>query len=196
MYIRKKYKGTPVDTDEEFICDTQADLASLPTDAKQGSSAFVIEDSTMWMINSSGQWIQTIIGGGGGGGGGGSDLPAVTSDDNGDVLTVVEGEWAKAASKIVIIPLEYDDVNDYSYFSKTYKEIHDLMSAGYLCVSLYTTLAGSAVCELIVQALYSIDRERYEVATLCAGFGQSGVGPSAAVYYTDNENGYPHEPVD
>ena len=28
--------------------------------------------------------------------GGGSELPAVTSDDNGDVLTVVEGAWAKA----------------------------------------------------------------------------------------------------
>lgn len=28
--------------------------------------------------------------------GGGSDLPAVTPDDNGDVLTVVEGAWDKA----------------------------------------------------------------------------------------------------
>lgn len=28
---------------------------------------------------------------------GGSDLPAVTSDDNGDVLTVVNGAWDKAA---------------------------------------------------------------------------------------------------
>ena len=31
-------------------------------------------------------------------GGGGSGLPAVTSDDNGDVLTVVNGEWDKAAA--------------------------------------------------------------------------------------------------
>lgn len=30
-------------------------------------------------------------------GGGGSSLPTVTSDDNGDVLTVVEGAWDKAA---------------------------------------------------------------------------------------------------
>lgn len=29
-------------------------------------------------------------------GGGGSGLPEVTADDNGDVLTVVEGAWAKA----------------------------------------------------------------------------------------------------
>ena len=31
-----------------------------------------------------------------GGSSGGGDLPAVTSDDNGDVLTVVSGAWAKA----------------------------------------------------------------------------------------------------
>lgn len=31
------------------------------------------------------------------GGGGGSDLPDVTAADNGDVLTVVNGAWAKAA---------------------------------------------------------------------------------------------------
>ena len=31
-----------------------------------------------------------------GSGGGGSDLPEVTADDNGDVLTVVEGAWSKA----------------------------------------------------------------------------------------------------
>lgn len=30
-------------------------------------------------------------------GGGGSSLPSVTADDNGDVLTVVSGSWAKAA---------------------------------------------------------------------------------------------------
>lgn len=34
---------------------------------------------------------------GGGSGGGGSDLPTVTVEDNGDVLAVVDGAWAKAA---------------------------------------------------------------------------------------------------
>lgn len=31
-------------------------------------------------------------------GGGGASLPAVTAADNGDVLTVVDGAWAKAAA--------------------------------------------------------------------------------------------------
>ena len=38
---------------------------------------------------------------------GGSDLPEVTSDDNGNVLTVVSGEWNKAA-----IPSQLPSVDD------------------------------------------------------------------------------------
>lgn len=37
------------------------------------------------------------------GGGGGSDLPAVTSDDNGKVLAVVEGDWDKADAKSEVV---------------------------------------------------------------------------------------------
>lgn len=36
----------------------------------------------------------------GGGGGGGSDLPEVTSEDNGKILEVVEGEWSKSTINI------------------------------------------------------------------------------------------------
>ena len=45
-----------------------------------------------------------------GGGGGGSSLPSVTSADNGDVLTVVEGEWAKAEPTSCIPPYNYNNV--------------------------------------------------------------------------------------
>lgn len=62
---RKTYRGVPVDCSEAFVCDTASDLSSLPTTAAQGSTAFVIEDSTTWMIDSAGQWQQTIVSGGG-----------------------------------------------------------------------------------------------------------------------------------
>ncbi|MBO5971166.1 MAG: hypothetical protein J6S14_22050 [Clostridia bacterium] len=45
------------------------------------------------------------LSGSGGGGGGGSDLPSVTSADNGDVLQVKSGAWAKSSyivDKIVV----------------------------------------------------------------------------------------------
>lgn len=37
------------------------------------------------------KWVEDMLDGGGGG------LPTVTGSDNGDVLTVVEGVWAKAS---------------------------------------------------------------------------------------------------
>lgn len=54
-FKRKAYKGVAEDTNEEFVCDTPSDIANLPTDAPQGSSAFVISNSTTWMITSSGE---------------------------------------------------------------------------------------------------------------------------------------------
>ena len=67
------------------------------------------------------------------GGGGGSELPAVTSDDNGDVLTVVEGAWAKAApsgggSDIFVVT--YTDNNGTLTYDKTFAEIYAAYSAG------------------------------------------------------------------
>ena len=46
------------------------------------------------------------------GGGGGSSLPSVTSDDNGDVLTVVEGEWAKVEPTSCLPSVTSDDNGD------------------------------------------------------------------------------------
>lgn len=40
----------------EFICDSEADLESLPKNAPQGSSAFCIEESSVAMKKSDGTW--------------------------------------------------------------------------------------------------------------------------------------------
>lgn len=41
-----------------------------------------------------------------------SELPVVTDTDNGDVLTVVEGKWAKAAAPVELPAVTADDNND------------------------------------------------------------------------------------
>ena len=68
------------------------------------------------------------------GGGGGAGLPAVTADDNGDVLTVVEGEWAKAApsgggSDIFVVNFTQDE-NGVVSADKTVEEITTATAAG------------------------------------------------------------------
>ena len=43
---------------KEYIIDKKIDLLNLPIDVPMGSTAFCIEDSTVYMINSSGEWVE------------------------------------------------------------------------------------------------------------------------------------------
>lgn len=65
--VKKTYKGTPLDCQQEFVCDTRADVDNLPTQFTEkdkcptGSTAFVIGnngDSSVWMLNSEGVWVE------------------------------------------------------------------------------------------------------------------------------------------
>ena len=40
----------------QYCCDTREDLAKLPTEDGAGSTCIVIEDSSVHMLNSEGQW--------------------------------------------------------------------------------------------------------------------------------------------
>ena len=40
----------------QYCCDTREDLAKLPTGDGAGSTCIVIEDSSIHMLNSEGQW--------------------------------------------------------------------------------------------------------------------------------------------
>lgn len=48
------------DTDQnnilQYCCDTREDLAKLPTGDGAGSTCIVIEDSSVYMLDSKGQW--------------------------------------------------------------------------------------------------------------------------------------------
>ena len=44
---------------KEFVVDNQEDIKNLPTSGIQmGSTAFVISNSTVYMLNSSREWIE------------------------------------------------------------------------------------------------------------------------------------------
>lgn len=84
--------------------------------------------------------------------GGGSELPAVTSDDNGDVLTVVEGAWAKA----VPLPMVYmipGDYGDGDVISHEYDDIFlKAFDEGYIVLYVVDyTMDGSYGIDLIAQ---------------------------------------------
>lgn len=64
-------------------------------------------------------------------GGGDAGLPEVDSSDNGDVLTVVEGVWAKAApaSQFVIVEGIYNSETSAVTLNKTFAEISSLIES-------------------------------------------------------------------
>lgn len=43
---------------KSFVIDTKEDLDYLPINVPMGSTAFCVEDSSIYMINSSGEWVE------------------------------------------------------------------------------------------------------------------------------------------
>lgn len=101
--VKKNVEGK-VPTWRGFIADTIADLALLPVSpaVAMGSECYCSEDGNTYILETDGDWV--IKKGSSSGGGSSETLPAVTTEDNGQVLTVVEGEWNKA------IPVQLADL--------------------------------------------------------------------------------------
>lgn len=64
MFIDKTPKNVYIKNHHEYMCDTRDDIANLPTMNSQpvhcefGSTAFVISDSSIWMLNSENKWVE------------------------------------------------------------------------------------------------------------------------------------------
>lgn len=108
--------------------DSTDDLASLGTNWAEGSTCAI--SGTTYKLDKVKGWVDPDSGGGGG-----SSLPTVTSDDNGDVLTVVEGEWDKAAPSggVFVTTPTYDALTETLTLDKTWQEIATAYESGKIC---------------------------------------------------------------
>lgn len=82
------------------------------------------------------------------GGGGGSSLPAVTSEDNGDVLTVVNGAWNKATPSgggVLIVQVTQTEADSTSATAdKTYAEVMAAIQSGKQVYAVFNHHEGSS----------------------------------------------------
>lgn len=91
---------------QHFLIDSAADLQTLESEytCHQGDKA-ELPDGSYYLRHSDdyqGDLWELVKSSGGSGGSGSSDLPSVTSADNGDILTVVNGAWDKGEAPYVV----------------------------------------------------------------------------------------------
>lgn len=113
----------------------------------------------------------------GGGGGGGSSLPAVTSDDNGDVLTVVEGQWAKAAPSGGVLVVNTSTTHTGYVMDQTFGTIFAAMTSGRLVI-VHDIYEDNVAGVYTIGYISNIDKE-----IVLGGGGGS--------YYAESDDDYP-----
>ena len=58
MFTIIKEKGKQTNRIQEFVCDFETDINNLPINIAVGSTAFVIENSSAYMLNNSKIWVK------------------------------------------------------------------------------------------------------------------------------------------
>ena len=107
-------------------------------------------------------------------GGGSSSLPEVTSEDNGDVLTVVEGAWAKAKNEGNIFIVTFTETDEQSNYvsDKTFEEIEEAYNNGKIILCNIINLMSEYPTRT------SLTRMIRSVRDHVAGYDANVIGPS------------------
>ena len=58
MFTIIKERDKQTNNIQEFICDFEIDINNLPINIAAGSTAFVIENSSVYMLNNSKIWVK------------------------------------------------------------------------------------------------------------------------------------------
>ena len=115
-----------------------------------------------------------------------SGLPEVTADDNGDILTVVDGQWSKAAASGGGMVVEIQTSETGTVLDKTWKEIYDASKISPVLMRLDDE---GAVCPTYIYTIGHGD-SYFIGAFSCVESGGDLVFDNL-VFTTDSENGYP-----
>lgn len=95
----------------------------------------------------------------------GKMLPSVTAEDNGDVLTVVDGEWSKASGGsggVFVVNIQNQDVEESIHvLDKTAKQIKDAINNGQLIMFCKTGANPDYDIEYSVENYFLAELEYY-----------------------------------
>lgn len=59
MFSFMSQNGSTVYGMVELVADSRSDVLTLPTDCAPGSSCLILEDFSIWMMNSKKQWVES-----------------------------------------------------------------------------------------------------------------------------------------
>lgn len=143
----------------EFIVDDADELEELPTNVGVGSTAKCIENSKIYMLNSSGEWIEVNFKQGSGGGGGGS-------------------------AEIFITNMVYNEDFTVASLDKTFNEIIEAMNSGLTPFVKFSMPAlDMAMSCPIIQALNNMGNCEVNVLMI------SSVTPDIVTFTSDSGDG-------
>lgn len=124
------------------------------------------------------------------------ELPAVTEDDNGSVLTVVDGAWDKAdgcSGGAFVVDVSYNQSGLTTTYTmdKTYAEILSAVNSGVRVVIQEDDMTGgvgSIYFYSLIKIRHSVGEEEWffvSVASISGNYCEEWI------FRTEDENGYP-----